>query len=338
MTFRNLRSFLSYLETEGDLLRIKTEVDPCLEITEIATRVVREKGPALLFENVKGSKFPLAINIFGSEKRIEKALGGSPEKLTEDLVRLFQSVQAPSTKKLWDNRHVLKRLMTLRPKKVSNPPVQENLIDPANLDCLPITQSWPKDGGRFITFPLVLTKSPQNGRQNLGVYRMQVFSSNETGMHWQIGKGGGFHFAQAESKDQPLPLMAVLGADPLLMICGVFPLPEDIEEMVVASFLRGEGTLTGEDKRTGLSYPAEAEFILEGLVPPQERRMEGPFGDHFGHYSEKAPFPVFKIKKIWHRDHPIYPAAVVGKPPQEDKLLGEMSQKLLFPLLKLMHP
>jgi len=223
-------------------------------------------------------------------------------------------------------------------KTVFSPPILKNKIEPANLDPLPIAQSWPKDGGPFITFPLVLTKSPVDGRQNMGVYRMQKFSSTQTGLHWQIAKGGGYHYQQAEKQNQNLPVAAVVGADPLLMMGGVLPLPEGMDEMAFMGFLRGEGTKVTHLKNSDLTVPAEAEFILEGVAPPHETRTEGPYGDHFGHYSHEAPFPVFHVDRIWHRDKPLFPIAVVGKPPQEDQVLGDAVQEIFLPLLKVMHP
>lgn len=337
MPFSNLSSFLSFLESKRDLHRIAAEVDPVLEITEIVTRVVKTDGPALLFENVKGSKFPLLVNVLGSDRRVRWALGRKPAEVGEELAAVSEALMPPSPKKLWEKRSTLARLRHLRPVKTGRAPVLGRCLEPANLDALPIAQSWPADGGRFITFPLVVTKSPVDGRQNMGVYRMHVYGPEKTGMHWQIGKGGGYHYQQAESAGRSLPLAAVIGADPVLMMCGVLPLPEGMDEMAFAGFLRGGATKVAVT-RAGLSVPAEAEFILEGEVPPLERRLEGPYGDHFGHYSLAADFPVFHVRRIHHRNNPVFPIAVVGKPPQEDKIIGDAVQQMLLPLLKIMHP
>ncbi len=338
MPFRNLASFVSFLESKNDLVRIKAEVDPVLEITEIVLRVIKHKGPALLFENVKGSSFPLLVNALGAERRVEWALGRKPSEVGKDLAHFAEGMMPPSPQKIWEGRSTLGRVLSMRPKFVSSPPVRENVIEPANLDKLPIAQSWPEDGGRFITFPLVVTKSPDDQKQNMGVYRMHVYGPDRTGMHWQIGKGGGYHYQQAERNGKALPLTVVLGADPILMMCGILPLPEGISEIAFSGFLRGEATRLTQMCDNDISVPAEADFVLEGEVPPQERKMEGPYGDHFGHYSLAAEFPVFHIKRIWHRKDAIFPIAVVGKPPQEDQVIGDAVQEMLLPLLKIMHP
>lgn len=338
MPFSNLGSFLSFLERKGDLHRIKAEVDPILEITEIATRVVKQKGPALLFENVKGSQFPLLINVLGAERRVEWALGRTPAEVGQELSQLAHSVMPPSPARLWERRGSVGRVVAMRPSKTSNAPVRAHCMEPADLGRLPIAQSWPQDGGRFITFPLVITKSPVDGKANMGVYRMHVYDQSTTGMHWQIAKGGGYHYGQAEARGQALRLAVAVGADPILMMCGVLPLPEGLSEVSFAGFLRGKATPITEMGPDALPVPAEAEFVLDGYVPPQERRMEGPYGDHFGHYSLAAEFPVFHIERIWHRPNAVFPIAVVGKPPQEDQVIGDAVQEMLLPLLKVMHP
>ncbi len=338
MPFRNLQSFVSFLEQKNDLVRIKAEVDPVLEITEIATRVVKRAGPALLFENVKGSKFPLLVNVLGASRRVDWALGRAPAQVGAELAQFADGLMPPSPQRLWKNRHTALRVLKMKPDARTHAPVKKFCVEPANLDQLPIAQSWPKDGGKFITFPLVVTKSPKDGKQNMGVYRMHVYNKSETGMHWQIGKGGGYHYQQAEAAGRALPLVTVLGADPILMMCGVLPLPEGLSEIAFAGFLRGESTRVTTLTESDLSVPSEAEFLLEGFVPPKERRQEGPYGDHFGHYSLAAPFPIFKVNRVWHREKPIFPIAVVGKPPQEDQVIGDAVQEMLLPLLKIMHP
>ena len=338
MALHNLQQFLALLESKGDLLRIKAEVDPVLEISEIAIRAVQHDGPALLFENVKGSKFPLLINILGARRRVEWALGREAGAVGAELAHFAESLMPPSPSAVLKNIPTVKRILAMGPKNRSSAPVKKNCIEPADLGQLPIAQSWPGDGGKFITFPLVLTRSPNDGKSNVGVYRMHVYNKNETGMHWQIGKGGGYHYQQAEAKGEALPLAVILGADPILMMCGILPLPENLSEIAFAGFLRGEGTRMTPIGPRPISAPAEAEFILEGSVPPRERRLEGPYGDHFGHYSLAADFPVFKVDRIWHRDNPVFPIAIVGKPPQEDQVIGDAVQEMLLPLLKVMHP
>lgn len=335
--FPDLQSFLRFLETQGDLQRVTAEVDPELEITEIATRVVRQEGPALLFERVGGSAFPLAINLFGAERRITWALGRSPEAIGEELAGLATRLTAPSWKSLWTVRHSFRRAMSMRTRRVRDGLCQEQ-PRAGDLSRLPILQCWPGDGGRFLTFGLVITHDPQTRQRNLGLYRMHLYGPNRTGMHWQLQKGGGFHYWQAEQVNQPLEVAVVIGGDPILLLASVLPLPEGMDEIAFSGFLRGAPTPMVKGVSIGIDVPANAEFILEGMVPPQERAMEGPFGDHFGHYSAAAPFPVFHLHTMTHRHRPVYLAAVVGKPPQEDKYIGNASQEILGPLIHVMHP
>ena len=333
-----LRSFLLDLEVHRDLKRVRVEVDPRFEIAEIAQRVVREEGPALVFERVKGSPYPLAINMFGTFKRIERALGMHPEALGERIVRFAEELNPPTPAALWNARDFFPRLFAFRPQRVTRAPAQE-ITDPApNLDELPVITCWPKDGGRFITFPLVMSRHPVNNKTNVGIYRMQVFDRAKTGMHWQIHKGGGFHYHIAEQQGSALPVAVALGADPALMLAGIFPLPEALEEIAFAGILSARRTRLVSARTIPIDVPADAEFVLEGVVPPYERRPEGPFGDHFGHYCDVADFPVFRVRAITRRRRPIYPAAVVGKPPQEDRYMGEASQMILGPLIRLMRP
>jgi UbiD family decarboxylase len=338
MPFDRLKTFLDHLEARGDLKRVRVEVDPDLEITEIVTRVVRENGPALLFERVKGSRFPLAINFLGSYDRIERILGMHPEALGERLLKFAEEMMPPRPAALWGSRDLASRLLSYRPRTVRNAPCQTIVRPDPDLGELPVIKCWPGDGGRFITFPLVLTRSPRSDKTNVGIYRMHVFDRSTTGMHWQIQKGGGFHYDESEKLGRPLPLVTVLGADPALMLAGMFPLPEELEEIAFAGILRGRRTRLTRALTCDLMVPAEAEIILEGEVPPYERQLEGPFGDHFGHYSGAADFPVFQVKTVTHRDDAVYPAAVVGKPPQEDRYMGDATQMVMGPLIKLVRP
>jgi 4-hydroxy-3-polyprenylbenzoate decarboxylase len=334
----DLRSFLSLLEASGDLKRVRAEVDPRFEIAAIAQRMVREGGPALLFERVKGSPYPLAINFFGTFRRIEHALGVHPEALGERLVRFAEELNPPCAGALWKARDFYPRLVAVRPRRVASAPAQE-ITEPApSLDALPVITCWPGDAGRFITFPLVVSRHPVTRKTNVGIYRMQVFDDATTGMHWQIHKGGGFHYYVAEQRGEAMFVAAALGADPALMLAGVFPLPEALEEIAFAGILSARRTRLVRARTMALDVPADAEFVLEGVVPPHERRAEGPFGDHFGHYCDVADFPVFHVKTITRRRNPIYPAAVVGKPPQEDRYMGDASQMILGPLIRLMRP
>jgi 4-hydroxy-3-polyprenylbenzoate decarboxylase len=338
MSVRGLRAFLADLESVGQLRRVRVEVDPRFEVAEIAQRVVRQDGPALLFERVKGSRFPIAINLFGSFARIERAIGVHPEALGARLVRFAEELNPPGLGSATRARDLLPRLLALRPARVARAPCQAVVEPEPDLGTLPILTCWPQDGGRFITFPLVLTRHPATGKSNVGIYRMHVFDGASTGMHWQIQKGGGFHYHEAEKAARALPVSVALGADPALMLAGIFPLPESLEEIAFAGILSARRTRLARARSIDLDVIADAEFVLEGEVRPFERRGEGPFGDHFGHYCDVSDFPVFRVRTITRRTHPIYPAAVVGKPPQEDRYMGEASQMVLGPLIRLMRP
>ncbi len=338
MPFRGLKSFLDDLEARGDLRRVRADVDPRFEIAEIAQRTVRSGGPALLFEHVKGSRYPLAINFFGTMARIEHAIGMHPEALGERLVRFAEELNPPTPSRILRSRDLFPRLLAFRPARVGRAPCQEIVDRSPSLDPLPIITCWPQDGGPFITFPLVVTRHPRTGKSNVGIYRMQVFDSTTTGMHWQIHKGGGFHYHEAEKQGRALPVAVALGADPALMLAGIFPLPEALEEIAFAGILSARRTRLVRARTADIDVPADADFILEGEVPPLERRLEGPFGDHFGHYCDPADFPVFRVRAITRRHRAIYPAAVVGKPPQEDRAMGDASQMILGPLIRLIRP
>ncbi|GJQ24201.1 menaquinone biosynthesis decarboxylase [Candidatus Brocadia sapporoensis] len=337
MRIYSLQDFIRYLEKTGELIRIKTEVDARLEVVEISIRALREGMPALLFENVRGFRFPLAMNVLASEKRIELALGKHPDQLGNELITFMEEALPPKPKLFFKHPGIVKRLFCTLPKTIARPPSQQVISNP-NLNELPITTSWPEDGGRFITLPQVFTCDPRTGKRNVGMYRMQVFDEKTTGMHWQIQKGGGFHYYQAKKMQKEFQIAVALGTDPALLLATVAALPEGIDEVMFSGFLRGKRTRMAKGKTISMLVPADAEFILEGTVHLSELRMEGPFGDHFGHYSNAAEFPVFHINVITHRRNPIYPATVVGRPPMEDKYLGNATQQILGPLIRLIHP
>ncbi|MGB2869379.1 MAG: UbiD family decarboxylase [Bacteroidota bacterium] len=336
MTFPAFGEFVRYLESIGELRRVTVEVDPELEITEIAIRALQEKKPALLLENVKGSRYPLAINVFASERRIELALGCHPVQIGTELVTFADRLLAPSLSGLVRSSSLLKRVVGARQKTVSGGTAQE-LIGGMNLEELPVQRCWPKDGGRFITLGQVFTEDPLSRKRNVGIYRLHVYDKTTTGMHWQIQKGGGFHYHRAEQLNQDLEVAVALGTDPALLLAAVAALPEGMDEVMFASFLRGKPIPMTRGRNVSINVPANAEFVLEGVVRGKERRQEGPFGDHFGHYSNAAPFPVFHVRGITHRKNPIYPATVVGIPPMEDKFLGDATQQILGPLARLIH-
>ncbi len=335
--FRTLSGFLADLERRGDLERIGREVDWDGEVTEIACREAKAQGPALLFERVRGASFPLAVNVLAAERRIEWALGRKPAAVGAEIEALARALPPRRLTELWSHRASLGRVLALRPKLVGRGPAQERSLG-ADLSRLPILRLWPGDGGRFLTFPLVLTEHPETRTRNLGVYRLHVYDERTTGMHWQIGKGGGFHYHAAEKRGQGLPAAVAVGADPALLLASVAPLPEGVDELAFAGFLRGAPTRLAPVESLPMRVPADAEFVIEGFVPAEERRLEGPFGDHFGHYSHAAPFPVFHVRGITHRAGAVFQASVVGKPPQEDKFLGEAVQEMFTGVLRLIHP
>ena len=335
--FRTLSAFLEDLERRGDLKRVSREVDPDFEVTEIACREARAEGPALLFEKVRGARFPLAVNVLAARRRIEWGLGRPPAAVGAELEELLHALPRLSPGDLWGMRGAAGRVLAMRPRLIERGPAQEERLEP-DLSPLPNLQLWPKDGGRFVTFGLVLTEHPESRVRNLGIYRMHIYDPSTTGMHWQIGKGGGFHHHAAERLQRPLEVAVSVGADPATLLAAVAPLPEGIDELAFAGFLRGSPTRLARARRLAMRVPADAEFVLEGLVPPGERRPEGPFGDHFGHYSHAAPFPVFHLREITCAERPIYQASVVGKPPQEDKFMGEAVQEMVGGALKVIHP
>ena len=336
MTFTSFGDFSRLLESAGELHRVSAEVDPFLEITEIASRAIREEKPAILFERVKGSAYPVVVNALASDRRCELALGRHPERIGEDLVRFLEGAFPPRLSALVAHRKTGARFLHTPVRMVRSAPSQEITGEP-DMDSLPILTCWPGDGGRFITLPQVVTYDPEGGKRNMGMYRMHVFDRRTAGMHWQIQKGGGFHYHRAEKLGRPLELAVAIGTDPALLLATVAPLPENIDEAMFAGFLRGKRTEFVRGKTVSIAVPACAEFILEGIVQPGERRLEGPFGDHFGHYSAAAPFPVFHASALTRRRHPVFPATVVGIPPMEDKFLGDATQMMLSPLVKLLH-
>jgi 4-hydroxy-3-polyprenylbenzoate decarboxylase len=337
VSVRDLREFLREIERIGELRRVRAPVDAHLEITEICQRIVSREGPALLFENVTGASFPLVINLFGSPRRIELAFGRPPAEIGEWLCRFAKDLERPALATILRRAKDLAKLRGMKPRVRPGGPVRDVAEDP-DLTRLPILTCWPEDGGPFLTFPLVFTRSPRDGSVNVGIYRMQRFGPDETGMHFQIGKGGGYHHFEAEDENADLPLAVALGGDPLLMIAAMMPLPEGMSEAAFVGLLRGRPLELSRGATVPLDTPAGAEFVLEGVVPMGARRIEGPFGDHFGHYSAASPFPVFRVKRLFRRRDAIYPAIVVGKPPQEDGFMGNAIQDVLGPLIRLFHP
>lgn len=336
---RNLRTFLDLLTREKEIITIEAEVDPYLEAAEIHRRVIDQGGPALLFKRVKGSAYPVVTNLFGTARRIELAFGPKPEALVRDFVKIAEALLPPRGSELWKHRALALDVLKLGTRKTKRAPVTEVLERPARLKELPVLTTWQEDGGPFITLPLVYTENPKTQKHNLGIYRLQVYDDHSTGLHWQIQKGGGFHYKEAESLGQRLPVTVFLGGPPALILAAIAPLPEDVPELVLASLLAGQKLpVTENPLRGGHRLAAEAEFALVGHALPDERRIEGPFGDHYGYYSLEHEYPIFHVDAVFHRHDAIYPATVVGKPRQEDFFIGDYLQKLLSPLFPLVMP
>jgi UbiD family decarboxylase len=336
MGFIDLRSFLDKLQREGELLRIDHPVDPCLDLAEIQRRVVARQGPALMFTNVKGSTFPVATNLFGTRRRIEMAFGEDPIRFFKRVVEAIERLSSPSLATIWDFRDLLKTGMKLGTRTIIRGPVLEHAVVPPRLKSLPQITSWPMDGGPFLTLPLVYSEHPASGKPNLGMYRNQIFDDTTAGMHFQIHRGMGFHYFEAEKRNQPLPANVFLGGPPALIMAAIAPLPENVPEAVLASLLMGSKlSVVREPGISILPLIANAEFALIGHVLPAERRTEGPFGDHYGYYSLAHPFPVFHVDRMYHRNNAVFPATIVGRPRQEDHYIGEFLQELFSPIYPL---
>jgi UbiD family decarboxylase len=306
-------------------------------VAEIHRRVIAAGGPALLFTNVTGSRFRLVTNLFGTARRAELAFGERPLRLIRRLVHLAETMLPPSPAKLWDARDIGMELLKVGTRRVSTAPVVERVTSDVRLDQLPVITTWPEDGGPFITLPLVYTTHPDRPAHNLGMYRMQVHDAHSAGMHWQIGKGGGFHYAVAESRGQGLPVTVFVGGPPALILSAIAPLPENVPELMLASLIAGQ-RLPQVHGYGAHPLIATAEFALIGEVPAGMRKPEGPFGDHYGYYSLQHDYPVFQAQRMAHRSDAIYPATVVGKPRQEDFFIGDLLQDLLSPLFPLVMP
>jgi UbiD family decarboxylase len=336
-TFPDLRSFIAQLERDRDLAVVDAPVDARLEAAEIHRRVIAAGGPALLFTNVVGADFPLVTNLFGTARRAELAFGRRPLRLVRRLVELAETLLPPSPAKLWAARDVGRELLRIGTRSRRTGPVAEVVTRDVRLDRLPALTTWPADGGPFITLPLVYTEHPDTGVPNLGIYRLQIHDRRTTGMHWQIGKGGGFHYARAEAAGRALPVTVLLGGPPALILAAVAPLPENVPELLLASLIAGAKLRTCPGPGAH-ALAADAEFAITGRVPAGVRRPEGPFGDHYGYYSLRHDYPVFEATHVAHRRDALYPATVVGKPRQEDFFIGDLLQELLSPLFPLVMP
>jgi 4-hydroxy-3-polyprenylbenzoate decarboxylase len=340
MAYRDLRHFIDTLEGRGLLKRIRAPVSRDLEITEINDRTVKSGGPALLFENVEGHTIPVAINLFGTHERVALGLEvESLEKLPDRLTEFLQFAMEPKTGFL-DKLKTIPKLVEVAgflPKTVGDGPCKEVILqeDQVDLNRFPILKCWPQDGGRFITYPLVFTLDPETGKRNCGVYRMQQYDARTTAMHFHPHKDGARHLRRAS---RHLEVAVAIGSDPAVCFGGVLPLPPDMDEMLFAGLVGGEGVRMVKAETVNVEVPANAEIVLEGTVDTQERRIEGPFGDHTGFYSLADSFPVFHVRCVTLRKNPIYHTIVVGPPYQEDDPLGYAIERLFLPLLRLHLP
>ncbi|MDA8163760.1 MAG: UbiD family decarboxylase [Desulfobacteraceae bacterium] len=332
---QDLRAYLAVLAREGELLTISAPVDPYLEIAEIHRRVIARGGPALLFTTVKGSRFPVVTNLFGTARRLELAFGRRPQNFVAELVRTVEALPPPTLANLWRRRHLFRQGLKVGTRIVKHAPILEECMRPPRLSELPLLTSWKTDGGPFVTLPLVYTEHPGGRGHNLGMYRIQRYDDATTGIHWQIHKGGGYHYHAAEERNEALPLTLFIGGPPALMLAAIAPLPENIPELMLASLLLGEKLELARDPLGGHLLVAHAEFAVKGVVPPHVRRPEGPFGDHYGYNSLTHEYPVLQVSHIHHRRDAIYPATVVGRPRQEDFYIGDFLQDLLSPLFPL---
>lgn len=333
----SLSDFLTVLRSEHEIVEVSAPVDPYLELAEIHRRVISEGGPALLFTNVKGSDIPVVTNLFGTTRRVNLAFGPRPEQLVKDLASFPHTLVPPTPAKLWAHRTTLFDLAKVGLRRRSR---SHDLLfdDPPRLTRLPLLTTWPLDGGPFITLPLVYTEHPTTGIHNLGMYRIQRYDDSTTGLHCQIGKGGGFHLLAAKELGQKLPVHITVGGPPALILAAIAPLPEQVPELLFASFMMGGKLPLVNNPYGPLPLIDSAEFTLIGEVDPNESRPEGPFGDHYGYYSLKHDYPVFRCRAVARRPNAVYPATVVGKPRQEDFYIGEYLQRLLSPVFPVVMP
>ncbi|MHB0866870.1 MAG: menaquinone biosynthesis decarboxylase [Thermoleophilia bacterium] len=336
MPIDDLRQFIAALKQAGELVEVDAEVDPDLEVSEITDRVSKADGPALLFRNPRGSRMPILINQFGSKRRMEMALGG--QSLDEIGGQLGQVLEMQVPEGIVAKIKALGKLKNLAdsaPKIVKSGPCQEVVMATPDLDALPILKTWPGDGGPFITLPVIFTRDPDTGKRNAGMYRLQKFDARTTGMHWHIHKDGAENFRASGDR---MEVAVAIGTDPATTYAATAPLPRGIDEMMLAGFLKGSPVEMVQCRTVDIQVPATAEIILEGYVDHDERRREGPFGDHTGYYSVADDYPVFHLTCITHRRDPIYATTIVGRPPMEDCFLGKATERLFLPLLKTTLP
>ncbi|MGB0467007.1 MAG: 4-hydroxy-3-polyprenylbenzoate decarboxylase [Pontibacterium sp.] len=344
--YKDLRDFIRMLEARGELKRIKQEIDPNLEMTEISDRTLRAGGPALLFENPKGYDYPVLANLFGTPERVAMGMGEETVAALRDVGELLAQLKEPEPPKgmkdAWEKLPVFKQVLNMGPKVVKKAPCQAHVIegDAVDLAKLPVQTCWPGDAGPLITWPLVITRGPNKARQNLGIYRQQVIGRNKLIMRWLAHRGGALDFREWKEKHpgKRFPVAVALGADPATILGAVTPVPDTLSEYAFAGLLRGGKTEVVSCIDSDLQVPASAEFILEGYIEPEEMADEGPFGDHTGYYNEVDSFPVFTVERITHRDKPIYHSTYTGRPPDEPAILGVALNEVFVPILRKQFP
>lgn len=344
--YKDLRDFIQMLEARGELKRIKQEIDPNLEMTEIADRTLRAGGPALLFENPKGYDYPVLANLFGTPERVAMGMGEETVEALREVGKLLSQLKEPEPPKgmkdAWEKLPVFKQVLNMGPKVVKKAPCQMHVIegDDVDLNTLPIQTCWPGDAGPLVTWPLVITRGPNKERQNLGIYRQQLIGKNKLIMRWLAHRGGALDFREwkKEHPGKPFPVAVALGADPATILGAVTPVPDTLSEYAFAGLLRGGKTEVVNCIGSDLQVPASAEFILEGFIDPDEMADEGPFGDHTGYYNEVDSFPVFTVERITHRDRPIYHSTYTGRPPDEPAILGVALNEVFVPILQKQFP
>ncbi len=346
MKYHDLRDFMAQLEKTGELKRVGAEVDPYLELTEICDRVLRAGGPAILFEKPKGHTIPVLGNLFGTPERVALGMGEESVQALREVGKLLAYLKEPEPPKglkdAWDKLPVLKQLLNMAPKKVSNAPCQEIVWEGKDVDLakLPIQHCWPGDIAPLITWGLVVTRGPHKTRHNLGIYRQQVLGPNKVIMRWLAHRGGALDFRehQLAHPGQPFLVAVVLGCDPATILGAVTPVPDSLSEYQFAGLLRGGKTELTQCLGSTLQVPASAEIVMEGVIHPGETALEGPYGDHTGYYNEQAEFPVFTIERITMRRNPIYHSTYTGKPPDEPAVLGVALNEVFVPLLQKQYP
>jgi 4-hydroxy-3-polyprenylbenzoate decarboxylase len=346
MEYKDLRDFINQLEDMGELKRIGVEVDPCLEITEICDRTLRKGGPALLFEKVKGSQFPLLGNLFGTPRRVALGMGEESVQALQEVGTLLAMLKEPDPPKgmkdAWEKLPIFKKVLDMSPKEKKGAPCQEVVVDGEQVDLgqIPIQTCWPEDAAPLITWGLVVTKGPDKPRVNLGIYRMQVIGKNRVIMRWLSHRGGALDFRAWQQKHpgEPYPVAVALGADPATTLAAVTPVPDTLSEYAFAGLLRGSRSEVTKCIGSDLLVPAAAEFVLEGYIHPDDMAPEGPFGDHTGYYNEVEQFPVFTVDRITHRRNPIYHSTYTGRPPDEPSVLGVALNEVFIPILKKQFP